>query len=43
MRIQCHFDATLLIVKHIAVFLKTIPTKEVHHRNYRKAKNGDVR
>ena len=41
--IQCHFDATMLINKHFAVFLKTIHTEEVHHRNLCKAENGEVR
>ena len=42
MRMRCQFDATMLIYKHFAVFLKTIHTEEVHHRNFCKAENGDV-
>jgi len=43
MRIQCHFDATILIYLHFAVFLKTIHSEEVYHRNLCKAENGDIR
>jgi len=43
MRIRRHFDATMLIYKYFAVFLKTIHTKEVHHPNLCKAEKGDVR
>ena len=43
MRMRYHFDATMLIHKHFAVFLKTIHTEDVHHRNLCKAENGDVR
>jgi len=42
MRLRCYFDATMLIYKQFAVFLKTIHTKEVHHRNLCTAENGDV-
>ena len=28
MRIRCHFDATMLIYKHFAVFMKTIHTEK---------------
>ena len=43
MRIRSQSDATMLIYKHFAVFLKTIHTKEVHHHNVCKEENGDVR
>ena len=38
MQVRCHFDATMLIYKHFALFLKPIHTEELHHCNCFKQK-----
>ena len=43
MRIRCHFDVTMLIYKHFAVFFKNNTYESSTHRNLFKTVNGNFR